>query len=56
MVLVVASGADSVTVRLSDRRELDAKVIGTDTQYDIALLKINATNLPVVSLGDSNSV
>ena len=52
----VVEGADSVTVRLSDRRELDAKVIGTDTQYDIALLKINATNLPVVSLGDSKSV
>ncbi len=52
----VVEGADTVTVRLSDRRELDAKVIGTDTQYDIALLKINATNLPVVSLGDSKSV
>ena len=52
----VVDGAESVTVRLSDRRELDAKVVGTDTQYDIALLKINATNLPVVSLGDSKSV
>ena len=52
----VVEGADTVTVRLSDRRELDAKVVGTDAQYDIALLKLNATNLPVVSLGDSKSV
>ena len=52
----VVDGADQVTVRLSDRRELDAKVVGTDAQYDIALLKLNATNLPVVSLGDSKGV
>ncbi len=52
----VVDGADNVTVRLSDRRELDAKVVGTDAQYDIALLKLNATNLPVVSLGDSKNV
>ena len=39
----VVDGADTVTVRLSDRRELDAKVVGTDAQYDIALLKFNAT-------------
>ncbi|MEO7936354.1 MAG: DegQ family serine endoprotease [Dokdonella sp.] len=49
----VVDGADQVTVRLSDRRELDAKVIGTDEQTDIALLKIDATGLPVVSIGDS---
>ena len=52
----VVDGADNVTVRLSDRRELDAKVVGTDAQYDIALLKVNAANLPVVSLGDSKGV
>jgi serine protease Do len=52
----VVDGADTVTVRLSDRRELDAKVVGTDAQYDIALLKLNAGNLPVVSLGDSKNV
>lgn len=52
----VVDGSDHVTVRLSDRRELDAKVVGTDEQYDIALLKINATNLPVVSIGDSKSL
>jgi len=52
----VVDGADSVTVRLSDRRELDAKVVGTDAQYDIALLKINASGLPAVALGDSKNV
>ncbi|WP_291224927.1 DegQ family serine endoprotease [Dokdonella sp.] len=52
----VVDGSDQVTVRLSDRRELDAKVIGTDAQYDIALLKLNASNLPVVSIGDSRKV
>jgi len=52
----VVDGADNVTVRLSDRRELDARVVGTDAQYDIALLKLDATGLPVVSLGDSKSV
>ncbi len=52
----VVDGSDHVTVRLSDRRELDAKVVGTDAQYDIALLKLNATNLPVVALGNSKGV
>ncbi len=52
----VVDGADTVTVRLSDRRELKAKVVGTDTQYDIALLKVDATGLPVVKIGDSKSV
>jgi serine protease Do len=52
----VVDGADNVTVSLSDRRVLDAKVVGTDAQYDIALLKLTATNLPVVSLGDSKSL
>ena len=52
----VVEGAEQVTVRLSDRRELDAKVVGTDAQYDIALLKLNASDLPAVSLGDSKNV
>jgi len=50
----VVEGADQVVVRLSDRRELDAKVIGTDAEYDIALLKINAASLPTVAVGDSS--
>jgi serine protease Do len=52
----VVDHADTVTVRLSDRRELTAKVIGTDPQYDIALLKVNAGNLPVVTIGDSHTL
>ncbi|WP_243746147.1 DegQ family serine endoprotease [Tahibacter aquaticus] len=52
----VVDGADSVTVRLSDRRELDAKVVGTDAQYDIALLKVSASDLPAVTIGDSKKL
>ena len=52
----VVDGADKVTVRLSDRRELDAKVVGSDAQYDIALLKVTADSLPVVTIGDSKKL
>jgi serine protease Do len=52
----VVDGADQVVVRLSDRRELDAKVIGTDAESDIALLKVNATGLPSVAIGDSHKL
>jgi serine protease Do len=52
----VVDGADHVTVRLSDRRVLDAKVVGKDAQYDIALLKLDAKDLPVVNVGDSKGV
>ena len=50
----VIDGADTVTVRLSDRREFKAKVVGSDEQSDVALLKIDATGLPTLRLGDSN--
>ncbi|BFI95993.1 MAG: DegQ family serine endoprotease [Rhodanobacter sp.] len=50
----VVANADKVIVRLQDRRILDAKVVGTDPTYDIALLKVNAgASLPTVSIGDS---
>ena len=52
----VVDGADEVTVKLSDRREFKAKVIGSDQQYDVALLKIEASNLPSIRLGDSNTL
>lgn len=53
----VLAGADSVTVRLQDRRTLTAKVVGTDPIYDIALLKIDAGgNLPTVTIGSSRSL
>jgi serine protease Do len=52
----VVDGADEVTVRLSDRREYKAKVVGSDEQSDVALLKIAATNLPSLRVGDSRSL
>lgn len=47
----VVKDADEIVVRLQDRRELLAKVVGSDKRSDIALLKIEADNLPVVRLG-----
>jgi serine protease Do len=52
----VVDGAQEVTVKLTDRRELKAKVLGVDKQSDIAVIKINASNLPVVQLGDPDSI
>jgi hypothetical protein len=52
----VVDGADEVIVRLIDRREFEAKVIGTDKRSDIALLKIDATGLQTVTLGDSEAL
>jgi len=53
----VVEGADAITVRLQDRRVLTAKVVGSDPQYDIALLKVDAKGgLPAVSVGDSRSL
>ncbi len=52
----VVHGASKIMVKLSDRRELKAKVIGTDERADIALLKIEAHHLPVVKLGDPNQL
>ncbi|MGU3390140.1 Do family serine endopeptidase [Sphingomonas sp. M1A8_2b] len=51
-----AQGAtvDSITVTLSDKKEYVAKVIGKDQESDLALLKIDAKNLPFVKFGDSN--
>jgi serine protease Do len=48
----VVGNADEVTVRLTDRREFPAKVIGADERTDVAVIKINASNLPTVKLGD----
>src|SRR5512141_2578506 len=49
----VVDNADRVTVKLTDRREFRAKVIGKDRQTDVALIKIDAGNLPTVRLGNS---
>jgi serine protease Do len=50
----VVDGADSITITLYDQRELEAEVIGTDESSDLALLKVDSQNLPVVTLGDSS--
>jgi len=50
----VVDGADEVVVKLTDKREFKAKVLGTDKRTDIALIKIEATGLPAVKLGDPN--
>nr|WP_290702651.1 DegQ family serine endoprotease [Halomonas sp. UBA3074] len=52
----VVQDADEILVRLNDRRELSAEVIGSDPQTDVALLKIEATDLPTLSLGDSDDL
>jgi len=52
----VVDGASQVTVKLSDGRELKAKVVGSDEQYDVALLKVEAKGLPTVRIGDSNTL
>src|SRR5882672_7775965 len=52
----VVGNADEVTVRLTDRREFPAKVIGADERTDVAVIKINAANLPTVRLGDPTKI
>ncbi len=48
----VVQGADEVVVSLQDKREFKAKVVGVDRKTDVAVLKIDATRLPVVKIGD----
>jgi serine protease Do len=50
----VVEGAGKIQVELSDRRVLEAKVIGNDPPSDLAVIKVDGTNLPVVPIGDSN--
>ncbi|MFO1319454.1 MAG: DegQ family serine endoprotease [Burkholderiales bacterium] len=52
----VVKDADEVTVRLTDRRDFTAKVIGVDSRSDVAVIKIDATDLPVVRIGDPDRV
>lgn len=52
----VVDGADSVTVTLKDGRTLQGKVMGTDPLTDVAVVKIEASNLPKVKLGDSDNL
>jgi len=50
----VVDGADEVTVKLTDKREFNAKVLGMDKASDVAVLKIDGKNLPVVKTGSSS--
>lgn len=52
----VVENATEVTVRMTDRREYSAKVIGADARTDVAVLKIDATGLPIVRLGDPEAL
>lgn len=52
----VVDDADEITVSLSDRREYKAELIGSDERSDLALLKIDAKNLPVVKVGKSKEL
>src|SRR5213594_1879116 len=52
----VVDGATEIRVKLSDGRELPAKVVGRDARTDLALLKIDAAALPVIPLGDSSKL
>jgi len=52
----VVEGADEIIVRLADRREFKAELIGSDPLSDVALLKIDAKALPTLKLGDSESL
>jgi serine protease Do len=52
----VVNAADEVLVKLSDKREFKAKIIGADKRTDVALIKIDANNLPKVTIGDPNAL
>ena len=52
----VAGDADNLKVTLADGREFDATLVGTDPETEVALIKIDATNLPVATLGDSDKL
>lgn len=52
----VVDGADEILVKLNDRREFTAKLIGSDKRSDVALLKIEAMNLPTLKIGDSGTI
>ena len=52
----VVDGADEVIVTLTDKREFKAKIIGADKRTDVAVVKIEATGLPAVKIGDANRI
>lgn len=52
----VVEEADEIIVTLSDKRELKAKIVGRDQPTDVAVIKVDAENLPVATLGDSDNI
>ena len=52
----VVGGADKLEVTLSDGRKLEAKLVGTDVHTDVAIIKIDGKDLPVLPLGDSDAL
>jgi len=52
----VIENAEEIYVRFTDKREMKAKVIGADKRSDVALVKVEAANLPVLKLGDSSTM
>lgn len=52
----VVDGADEIVVMLTDRREFKAKLIGADKRSDVAILKVEAVNLPSIKVGDNNKL
>lgn len=52
----VVSGATKVTVTLNDNRQYDATVIGTDPATDVAIIKVDAVDLPTIDMGDSDAL
>ena len=52
----VVENAEEITVRFNDKRELTAKVIGADTRSDVAVIKVDAKDLPVVKIGDAKKL
>jgi serine protease Do len=52
----VVEGAEDLTVTTQDGRDVDARVVATDPQHDLAVLRVEGANLPTVSLGDSSDL
>ncbi|SAK42035.1 DegQ family serine endoprotease [Caballeronia ptereochthonis] len=52
----VVDDADTIYVTLTDKREFKARLVGVDERTDVAVVKISATNLPAITIGDSNKV
>ena len=52
----VVEGADEITISLKDRREFKAEIIGSDKRSDVALLKVNGNDLPIVQVGNSKEL